>query len=1571
MNRNYKVIWNASLNCFMAVAEYAKSRGKSSSTVVSSSAGVSINQTTGGMRLLRLSALSAGLVAAGFSMQSIAAPGTGSIDTADTCGTNAVRTNGTPISNLASNPAVGDVAVGCGSVAAGSNAIAIGGTATTQSSAGSTQGTQSIAIGYDAKVKGDQSIGLGANVRASGNSSIAIGGDDLNLVANGVAGSANGTENEVFNKTFVAKEFKALTGQYLVDTENNKQYISTTAGEASVAVGVMSSASGALSLAFGTRSEANVNSATALGTGAKATKAGAIALGAGSLTDGIASKVENASVNGVEFLGFVGSNAFAGTASDAGRQVSVGSVGNERQIKNLAPGQISANSTDAINGSQIYAVSSKLIDNIKAATNTAPVVYTKADGTQVYKVGTQFFDNAAGTGTAVLPANIITSVQSANGSTITATKLRNVAAGTLSTTSTDAVNGSQLNGVNTRATGNTTALGGGAAYDAVTDTYTAPTYAVFTNPSNTTIGGTGTGSNVRTVGAAITAINTAVQTPLTFAGDTAASTNVQRKLGETLNIKGGSTTTLTDGNIGVVADGTDTLTVKLNKDINLGATGSVTTGNTVTNNTGVTIKEGTKVTKVSSAGTNVTDGTNTSNYGAANATVTNGNNVTTIGAGNISVSGVNNTDPLNPVTNTIVLNGTTGQINGLTDGTLATDAATVGQVAGQVAAGNTALGESVATNLGGASVYDPVTGTVTAPKYTLNNGVNTTATTDYNNVGDALGNLDGRTTANTTNIAGLTNGTIGLVKQATNAAEITVGSTTAGTSVNFANVSGVARQLTGVANGSVAAGSADAVTGDQLNSTASSLQTVIGGNATNVGGVITATNIGGTTSNTIDGAISEVKGAATKAKTTVTQGDNIVVATTTNTDGSTNYKVATSKVLTGLTSAEYVDALNPANVTTVSAAGTNVTDGTNSANYGADGLTTTDAAGNSTILNQTGLSFNNGAGATGPSITAAGINAGNTVISGLTAGTAATDAATVGQVNAAAAGSVQYALNGDNTVNYNQVNLRGTPAVLGVNADGKSIVVSGGTTLSNVANGAIASDAVNKGQLDSAISANITDVVVKDENGADITVNVTEQVVNTNLNNSNSNSLFLTYDVAGQEVTDRLTIGQTVQKMNTEGVKFAHTNGVALPAPGVSTNDSSAGAENSTAIGVNAIVEADAKSTIALGHDTLAKDTATNSVVIGFGSQVSGTSSIAIGNSSQANGNQSIAMGNGSQANGIQSIAIGTGNIVNGNNSGAFGDPNTINGNDSYAVGNNNTVNSNDTFVLGNNVTAAVNGSVVLGTGSTATTGSGVAGYGSVGNAAILATTSTAGAVAVGNGTNIFRQITGVAAGTQDSDAVNVSQLKAINTSLTNANQALSNAAVQYDNPENKGQITLGGVNGTTITNVKAGAVSSTSSEAINGAQLNAANTIVANALGGGSKVDDKGNVTAPTYEIAGDKYNDVGSALKAADVASLTRFDSVNNRIDEAFGYTNDRIDSVERQANAGIAAALSLESAPYIPGKFTYSIGAGYHRGENAIGGSLRRTADSGRWSITGGVATDSEGGASGRIGLSGVIN
>ncbi len=92
---------------------------------------------------------------------------------------------------------------------------------------------------------------------------------------------------------------------------------------------------------------------------------------------------------------------------------------------------------------------------------------------------------------------------------------------------------------------------------------------------------------------------------------------------------------------------------------------------------------------------------------------------------------------------------------------------------------------------------------------------------------------------------------------------------------------------------------------------------------------------------------------------------------------------------------------------------------------------------------------------------------------------------------------------------------------------------------------------------------------------------------------------------------------------------------------------------------------------------------------------------------------------------------------------------------------------------------------------------------------------------------------------------------------------------------------------------------------------------------------------------------------------------------LEQAFYTTNKKIDSVEKKANAGIAAAMALESAPYIAGKYTYAVGAAYHGGENAVGVTLRKTADNGRWSITGGIAAASQGDPSVRIGISGVID
>ncbi|WP_425127665.1 YadA-like family protein [Burkholderia cepacia] len=128
-----------------------------------------------------------------------------------------------------------------------------------------------------------------------------------------------------------------------------------------------------------------------------------------------------------------------------------------------------------------------------------------------------------------------------------------------------------------------------------------------------------------------------------------------------------------------------------------------------------------------------------------------------------------------------------------------------------------------------------------------------------------------------------------------------------------------------------------------------------------------------------------------------------------------------------------------------------------------------------------------------------------------------------------------------------------------------------------------------------------------------------------------------------------------------------------------------------------------------------------------------------------------------------------------------------------------------------------------------------------------------------------------VADGVDKHDAVNVGQLQSAGVLTpidpTNPGAGLTSLAVTYDKhadgSANFDQITMKGANGTTITNVKAGAVSATSTDAINGAQLHGVSQSVAKSLGGGSSVDANGNVTNPTYTVNDKTYDNVGDAIE------------------------------------------------------------------------------------------------------------
>ncbi|KAA6404556.1 hypothetical protein DPQ22_09255, partial [Candidatus Tokpelaia sp.] len=339
----------------------------------------------------------------------------------------------------------------------------------------------------------------------------------------------------------------------------------------------------------------------------------------------------------------------------------------------------------------------------------------------------------------------------------------------------------------------------------------------------------------------------------------------------------------------------------------------------------------------------------------------------------------------------------------------------------------------------------------------------------------------------------------------------------------------------------------------------------------------------------------------------------------------------------------------------------------------------------------------------------------------------------------------------------------------------------------------------------------------------------------------------------------------------------------------------------------------------AIGCDSLAYGI--GSQAMGWGAWAFGSGSVAFGLNSRANGNGTLAFGIGAQAAAESSLAFGTLATASNKSSIALGALSTASGTNSIAIGggtggqdsagalsvtNGAQATGANTVALGYLSKASVSDGVAIGAQSVAETASGIAGYDMVTGAASTQTgaawVSTLGAASVGDAANnLTRQITGLAAGTADTDAVNVAQLK-----------GLADVAVIYDSTS-KDSITLAGSSGTKLTNLSAGTLSDSSTDAVNGSQLNATNnnvttnagniaantddiatnttdiagnktnitanttainTVAANTstyLGGGA---DVAAGTAPSYTVQGATANNVGDALKAVD----SSFNSVNN---------------------------------------------------------------------------------------------
>ena len=553
----------------------------------------------------------------------------------------------------------------------------------------------------------------------------------------------------------------------------------------------------------------------------------------------------------------------------------------------------------------------------------------------------------------VAHTDIHVSLLDASGSTTTPTKLSNVANGTVAANSKDAVNGGQLFDVKTTAE----------------------------------------------------AANTAVTTKgIKFDGDT--GTTITRKLDETLNIKGNTAASavLTDGNIGVVSNGTDTLLIKLARNIDLGTAGSVTMGNTAISNAGVTSKDAAgNTTVVNGSGVSFKDSTDT----AMGPSITKDG----INAGNKTVNNVatavNGTDAVNkaqldaaiaaiPTTGgattlkTAADNSTTGTV------ALGTQSLAVNGTANYVT--TTANGNAITVDLA-QSIKDKINTAATVAGNGKDGRDGSNGTAGASIIGPTgKDGLNGKDLTDKTNA--IRNGEAGIIVYTNDAGERLVkandgnyykaaevnadGTTVAGATAvtnpvaSLVNpdgtTTGATTKLTNVADGTVAANSKEAVNGGQL------FDVKTTADAANTAVTTKGIKFDGDTGTTITRKLDEtlnIKGN-TAASAVLTDGNIGVVS-----DG-------TDTLLVKL--AQKINLGTAGSVTMGNTAISNA------------GVTSKDAAGNTTVVNGSGVSFKDSTDtATGPSITKDGINAGNKTISNVATAVNGTEAVNKAQLDAAIA----------------------------------------------------------------------------------------------------------------------------------------------------------------------------------------------------------------------------------------------------------------------------------------------------------------------------------------------------------------------------------------------------------------------------------------------------------------------------------------------------------------------------------------------------------------------------------------
>ncbi|HGG4293052.1 TPA: trimeric autotransporter adhesin SadA [Salmonella enterica subsp. enterica serovar Cotham] len=1423
MNRIFKVLWNAATGTFVVTSETAKSRGKKS-----------------GRRKLAVSAL-IGLSSIMISADALAKAGN---DTGAGVTPTGTQTGGT-----------GWIAIGTDATA--NTYTNVDGASAAMGYKASAMGKWSTAIGSYSDSSGDSSLALGVKAASAGNRAIAMG----------ASSSAAGN-------------FAMAMG-----------VLSTASGENSVALGYKATASGSTAVALGYQTTASGDDSAAFGNGAQAIGTNSVALGTGS------------------------------TALED-NSVAVGNSTTQRQITYVAKGDINANSTDAVTGAQIYSLSQSVADRLGGGASV------NSDGTvnaPLYKVGTGIYNNV-GSALSALNSSITntdasvagladdallwdssTSAFSANHSG-SDSKITNLAAGTLAADSTDAVNGSQLFDTNEKVDQNT------ADITTNTDSINQNTTDIAANTASINQNTTDIATNTTNINSLSNSVTTLTDDALLWDGSASAfSANHSGSDSKITNLAAGT----------LAADSTDAVNgsqlFATNENVSQNTTDIAANTDSINQNTTDIATNTTNINSLSNSVTTLTDDAllwdgSASAFSAKH----NGSDskITNLAAGTLAAD---STDAVNGsqlfATNENVSQNTT-------DITANTDS--INQNTTDIATNTTSinnLSNSVTTLTDDALLWDAASGAFNANR----NGnaskiINVAAgdlsedSTDAVN-GSQLYETNQKVDQNTSAIADINTSITNLSSDNLSWNETT-------SSFSASHGSSTTNKITNVAAGELSEGSTDAVNGSQLFETNEKVDqntTDIAANTTNITQNSTAIE-------NLNTSVSDINTSITGLTDNALLWDEDIGAFSANHGGSIS-KI--TNVAAGALSEDSTDAVNGSQLYET--------------NQKVDQNTSAIADINTSITNlgTDALSWDDEEGAFSASHGTSGTNKITNVAAGEIASDS-TDAVNGSQLYETNMLISQYnesisQLAGDTSETYitengtgvkyirtNDNGLEGQDAYAtgnGATAVGYNAVASGASSLALGENSSSSIDgsiALGSGSTSNrAISSGIRATSVTSD-GVVIGYNTTDRELLGALSLGTDGVSYrqITNVADGSEAQDAVTVRQlqnAIGAVATTPTKYYHANST--------EEDSLAVGTDSLAMGAKTIVNADAG--IGIGLNTLVMADAINGIAIGSNARANHANSIAMGNGSQTTrGAQTdyTAYNMDTPQNSVGEFSVGSedGQRQITNVAAGSADTDAVNVSqlkvtDSRVAANTESINNLNTQVssLDTRVTNIENGiGDIVTTGSTKyfkTNTDGVdanaqdadsvaIGSGSIAaaeNSVALGTNSVAdeaNTVSVGSSTQ-QRRITNVAAGVNNTDAVNVAQLKASEA-----------GSVRYE------------------TNADG---------SVNYSVLN-----LGDGSGGTTRI---GNVSAAVNDTDAVNYAQLKRSVEEA-----------NTYTDQKMGEMNSKIKGVENKMSGGIASAMAMAGLPqaYAPGANMTSIAGGTFNGESAVAIGVSMVSESGGW-------------------------